>query len=180
LDVPDRDDRRSILSVLSRVSRTANTGSRAGIRDLTRQVAGELLERNASIVSASTRSKRFRSRRAAERDFNQLSFKERSKFEVETVSKFGGVDYSAGVESSSGAAGVGNSTMAVVTIVMALDGDLAKASQINSMNDLEEALRRIAVNAKVKDRLQSVEILWTPEDRSDTLSMRCARRLSRS
>jgi Protein of unknown function (DUF1517) len=169
LDVPDRDDSNSILSVLSRLSSTASTDSRVGIRNLTSEVALELLRRKASVVSALTRSNHFRDPLAAERDFNQLSVEERSKFEQETVSKFGGVDYSAGVKSSIGADGDGKATMAVVTIVMALEGDSTKVSQIDSMNDLEKALRRIAADAK--DCLECVEILWTPEDRSETLSM---------
>ena len=37
---------------------------------------------------------------------------------------------------------------------------------------MEEALRKIASDAKVDDCLQSAEILWTPEDRSETLTLR--------
>jgi uncharacterized membrane protein len=169
LDVPNRDHSNSILSVLSRLSTTASTDSRVGIQNLTSEVALELLRRKASVVSALTRSKYFRDPLAGERDFNQLSVKERSKFEQETVNKFRGVDYSTGVKSSKGADVDGKATMAVVTIVMALEGDSTKVSQIDSMNDLEEALRRIAADAK--DCLECVEILWTPEDRSETLSM---------
>jgi uncharacterized membrane protein len=122
-------------------------------------------------VSALTRSKHFRDPLAAERDFNLLSVKERSKYKQEMMGRFGGVDFSAGVNSRIGAACDGKATMAVVTIVMELDGR-TKMSKINSINDLEEALRRIAANTKVGDCLQRVEILWTPEDRSETLSIR--------
>jgi uncharacterized membrane protein len=62
--------------------------------------------------------------------------------------------------------------MAVVTLVMAIDGDSTKLSSIRSMADVEEALRKIAADAKVDDALQSCEILWTPEDRSETLTLR--------
>jgi uncharacterized membrane protein len=173
LEVPNRDDPGSILSALNRISRTARTDSRVGIQNLTSQVALELLRRKSSIVSASTRSKHFRDRQKAERDFNQVSVKERSKFEQETTSKFGGVDYSAGDRDRLPGTGVdGKATMAVVTIVMAIDGDSTQLGQIRSMTDLENALQKIASDAKVEDCLQSVEILWTPEDRSETLTLR--------
>jgi uncharacterized membrane protein len=63
--------------------------------------------------------------------------------------------------------------MAVVTLVLAIDGDSTQIpTKINSIGDVEEALRKIASDAKVEDCLQSVEILWTPEERTETLSRR--------
>lgn len=172
LEVPNRDDRNSILSVLSRLSDTARTDSRVGIQNLTSQVALELLRRKSSIVSGSTRYKHFGDRNKAQRDFNSLAVKERGKFEQETVSKYGGVDY--GLEGSRFKADASGSqaTVAVVTIMMAIDGDSTKLPKINSIQDLEDALRKIATDAKVDSCLQSAEILWTPEDRSETLTMR--------
>jgi uncharacterized membrane protein len=171
LEVPNRDDRNSILSVLERLAQTSRTDSRVGIQNLTSQVALELLRRKSSIVSASTRYKHFRSREQAQRDFNSLSIKERGKFEQETVSKYGGVDYSSRVSGSSSAAS-DKATVAVVTIMLAIDGDSTKLPSVNSLQDVEEALRKIASDAKVDDCLQSAEILWTPEDRSETLTLR--------
>lgn len=172
LEVPNRDDRNSILSVLHRLSETARTDSRIGIQNLTSQVALELLRRKSSIISASTRYKHFNDRRKAERDFNSLAVKERGKFEQETVSKYGGVDYSFGPGSANRGGGTDQATIAVVTIMMAIDGDSTKVPTINSIQDVEEALRKIASDAKVDSCLQSAEILWTPEDRSETLTLR--------
>ena len=62
--------------------------------------------------------------------------------------------------------------MAVVTLVIAVDGDSTKLPKIRSIGDVEEALRRIASDFKVEDCHQSAEILWTPEDRSETLTRR--------
>lgn len=172
LDVSNRDDSNSILSVLNRLSKTASTDSRVGIQNLTSQVALELLRRKASIISASTRYKHFNDRNAAQRDFNSLSIKERGKFEQETVSKYGGVDYSSS-DSRGGEGGApSKATVAVVTIMMAIDGDQTKVPKINSIQDVENALRLIASNTKVEDCLQGAEILWTPEDRSETLTLR--------
>jgi uncharacterized membrane protein len=173
LEVPNRDDSNSILGVLNRLASTSKTDSRVGIQNLTSQVALELLRRRSSIVSASGSSKHFGDRNKAGREYQSRSVQERSKFEKESVSKYGGVDYgSEGGPSVGSLAGNGKATMAVVTLVLTIDGDSIKVPSINSVADVEEALRRVASDAKVDDCLQSAEILWTPEDRSETLSLR--------
>lgn len=168
MEVPNRDDPNSILGVLDRLSQTARTDSRVGIQNLTSQVALELLRRRSSITSAASSYNHFRDETKAGREFQSRSVKERSKFEREVVSKYGGVDYSAkgGSKGSTGA----KATMAVVTIILSIAGDSTKIPKINSISDVEEALRKMASDAKVDDCLQSAEILWTPEDRSETLS----------
>jgi uncharacterized membrane protein len=121
-------------------------------------------------VSASTKYKHFNDRSQALREFNSRSITERSKFESETVSNYGGVDYG-----SRGGGGYGSdnkATMAVVTILLTIDGDSTKLPQISSVRDVEDALRKIASDSKVDTCLQSAEILWTPEDRSETLTAR--------
>jgi uncharacterized membrane protein len=55
---------------------------------------------------------------------------------------------------------------------LAIDGDSSKVGKVQSIGSVEEALRMIAADAKVDECLQSLEILWTPEDRSETLSPR--------
>jgi uncharacterized membrane protein len=174
MEVPNRSDPNSILSVLDRLSRTARTDSRVGIQNLSSQVALELLRRKSAIVSASTRYKHFGDRNKAQRDFNELSIRERGKFEQETISKYGGVDYSDGSGNSSKLSSPSDSkaTMAVITIMLAIDGDSTKVRTIQSIKDVEDALRQIASDVKVDDCLQGAEILWTPEDSRETLSMR--------
>merc|ERR1711957_756135 len=100
LEVPDRDDRNSLLSVLGRLSQTARTDSRVGIQNLSSQVALEILRRRSSIVSATTSNKNFKNSNQATREFNDRSIQERSKFESETVSQYGGVDYGSSSSSS--------------------------------------------------------------------------------
>ena len=119
------------------------------------------MRRKSAIVSASTEYKHFKSRSEALREFNSQAIKERSKFERENTRLF-----KTSTESSSKA------TMAVVTMVFAIDGDSTKIPRIGSISDVEEALRKIASDSKMDDCLQSVEILWTPEDRSETLTMK--------
>lgn len=171
LDVADRDDPTSILGALERLSTTARTDSRMGIQNLSSQVALELLRRKSSISAATTEYQHFRSRDQAQREFNSLSVQERGKFEKESISKFGGVDYSSGESTVTGGFN-DKATMAVVTLVLAVDGDSTKVPQIRSMSDVENALRKIASDVRVSDCLQGAEILWTPEDRTETLSFR--------
>jgi len=174
IEVPNRDDPNSILSVLNRLSQTASTDSRVGVQSLTNQVAIELLRRKSSIISASSDYRHFNDRAKAGRDYEVRSIKERSKFERESVSKYGGVDYSSpqGLLQGMGNNALPKATVAVITLVMAIDGDATKVPRINSISNVEEALRLIASNSKVDDCLQSVEILWTPEERTETLSIR--------
>ena len=179
LEIPNRDDRNSILTVLDRLAQTAKTDSRVGVQDLTHQVALELLRRKSSIVSAHTESKHFRGANSekAQREFNLRAIQERGKFEEETVSRYGGVDYASQrpmSSSSSSSPGAYNdkATMAVVTLVIAIDGDSTKFPTIQSIGDVEDALRRLATDVKVDQCLQSAEILWTPQDRSETLTRR--------
>lgn len=170
LQVPQRDDPNSILSVLRKLSQTAKTNKRLGIQQLTSQVALEVLRRKSSIVSASSSYKHYRNSSKAQQDYQAKAIRERSKFETETVSKFGGVDYSSKIQSTS--SNNDNATMAVVTLLLEIQGDSTSLPRISSLSDAEEALRTIASDSLVSDCLQSVEILWTPEDRSETLSLR--------
>jgi len=173
LDVPNRDDPRSILGALDKLSKTAQTDKRVGIQNLSSQVALELLRRRSSIVSASGSSQHYGSREKALRNFQQKSVQERSKFENETVNKFGGVDYGSASKMLKGDNDANDkATMAVVTIILAIDGDSTKINKIRDVTDVEQALEQIASNAKVGDCLQSAEILWTPTDRSETLRLR--------
>lgn len=170
LQVPDRDDKSSILSALDKISKTAKTDSRVGIQNLSSQVALEVLRRRSSIVSASSSTQHFSNRPKALKAFQNLSVRERSRFEIETVSKFGGVDYSSSsstklLESDDES----KATMAVITLVLAIDGDSTKLHKIKGLSDVEQALKKIASDSMVGDCLQSAEILWTPEDRSETL-----------
>jgi uncharacterized membrane protein len=170
LDVPNRNDPNSILSVLDRLATTSKTDSRMGVQNLTSQVALEILRRKSSIAAGYSRVKHFNDRNKAQRDFNSLSVEERSKFEKEMVSRYGGVDYSQ--SSSKGVSSGSQATMAVITFVLSIDGDSTKVPTIRSLQDVETALRKIASDVKVDDCLTGAEILWTPEDKSETLTFR--------
>ena len=173
LEVPNRDSPNSILSSLDRLSRTARTDSRVGLQDLTSQVAIELLRRKSSIVAASTRASHYRDENKAQREYNNISIRERGKFQRETVSKYGEVDYSDTRQSTPSE--YSKATVAVVTIVVLIDGDStskALSGKVNSIRDVEDALSRLAADVKVDNCLRGAEILWTPEERDETLTMK--------
>lgn len=168
VDVSNRDDPNSLLSVLARLAKSADTRDRKGVQNLTSQVALEVLRRKTSIQAASSNYQHYRDISKAERQFNQWSVEQRSKFEQENSSVFSGIDRS--TKRIRQSVGDGNATMAVVTFVLAIQGDSTKVPKILSLKNVEEALRKIATDSKVDDCLLSAEILWTPEDRSETLT----------
>lgn len=175
LNVPQKDSSSSILTFLSRLSRTARTDSRVGVSNLVSQVALELLRQRRSAFAASSKFTHYRDGDKAQRDYSALTIQERSKFERESISNYGGVDYNKDGTSMKSPSLVGDTyspqaTAAVVTIILCIDGDSTKLPTINSVTDLEQALTTIASDAKVDDCLRSAEVLWTPEDSDDTLS----------
>lgn len=175
LDVSNRDQNDAIMNVLERLANTAKTDSRVGLQNLTSQVALELLRRKQEIVAVSMSSKHFREESQAQREFNKVSVKERGKFQRETVSKYGGVDYSMTNTDTPTSPYSAKATVAVVTIVLHIDGDSTSkqlSSKVNSIRDVEDALSKIAADSKVDDCLRGVEILWTPQERDETLTMR--------
>ena len=88
---------------------------------------------------------------------------------------YGGVDNSDSRERKGPGDYSSKATVAVVTIVMMVDGDSTSkqlSNRVNSIRDVEDALSRIAADAKADQCLRGAEILWTPEERDETLTMR--------
>jgi uncharacterized membrane protein len=84
------------------------------------------------------------------------------------VNNFGGNDNTE--RSSTAVDDPYRATAAVVSINLAIEGDSTKFSKIKTRNELRAALSRVAADSQIEDCLLSAEILWTPEDRSETLS----------
>lgn len=172
LNVPRRNDSSSILMYLDRLSASARTDSRVGVSNLVSQVALELLRQKRSIFAADANFKHYKDGNSAQREFNSMAIRERSKFERESISKFGGVDYAERGTRRITDGFNPQATAAVVTLLISIDGDSTKLPRINSIGDLEKALTRIATDVKVDDCLRSAEVLWTPEDPNDVLTER--------
>ena len=84
------------------------------------------------------------------------------------MNNFGGKDNSE--RSNKAVDGPYRATAAVVSINLAIEGDSTKFSKIKTRNELRAALSRVAADSQIEDCLLSGEIMWTPEDRSETLS----------
>jgi len=171
LNVPNRNDPNNILNFLSRISRSANTDSREGVASLVSQVALELLRQRRSIFAASTTSKNYGNVNEAQRAFNIAGVKERSKFERETDYGQGKekriLDHGQGKEKS---VMISGATAAVITLLIAIDGDSTILPGISSISDVEQSLTRIASDVKLDSSLRSAEILWAPDQEQDVMS----------
>jgi len=133
-------------------------------------VATELLKQQATtLMSAYSFHEHFEDALDAERAYHRLTIGERSKFVHEGTDLY----QTSGLYDSWGATAqrrkiakkAPENTMAVVSIIMAIQGDQTKvATPMNSRQDVVDALTMIANHSSVDDCLQSVEILWTPDD----------------
>lgn len=121
------------------------------------------------MVSAGSTYQHFSTASDAQREFNQVSIKQRSKFDKESVNKYSGKDMSEEVTRNTEDT-MSRATAAVVTINVSIEGDQTRLPKIRSRKDLVSALSRLASDAPVEDCLLSAEVLWAPGSRSETLS----------
>jgi uncharacterized membrane protein len=84
-----------------------------------------------------------------------------------TVNKFGDRDLSEGKTTK---ATDMQTTSAVVTIHLAIQGDSTKLSGFRLRADMINNLRRIASDAQVEDCLVAAEVDWSPSEPGETLS----------
>lgn len=84
VNVPKRDSPSSVLSKLDYLAETAQTDSRVGLQNLVSEVSLELLRQTQSVVSVSSSYSHYNEYNKAQRDYNKLSIRERSKFQRET------------------------------------------------------------------------------------------------
>lgn len=85
-----------------------------------------------------------------------------------TVNKYGTEDLSEVYNSNKGSNS--KATEALVTILIAIEGNTSKLVPIKNRDSVLAALNRLAVDAQVDDCLLSAEVAWSPEDRSETVS----------
>ncbi|MGQ4649700.1 DUF1517 domain-containing protein [Lyngbya aestuarii] len=164
-------DARNLQKELNDLARTADTGSAAGRAQVLQESTLALLRHPEYWVYAATASQQT-SLEAAEAKFNQFSLAERSKFTEETLSNFNNQLRQGSTTTASESSGEMVATQApseyiVVTILAATEGKL-ELPTINSLNDLNQALRQMG--GVSSDRLLAVEVLWTPQAEGDTLT----------
>jgi len=177
LDIADRDDPNNALARIGDIAKKANIRSRKGVQSLVADVSLELLRQEASVSAACSSYSHNKSEGAAERTYYQLSTVERSKFDRESINKFGGkngleeiIDDADNVGRVSGEPPQNKATSAVVTLIFQIEGDQTKIPTLTSRSDLKNALLRIAADAQTEEALLGAEVLWTPERRGDSIT----------
>lgn len=168
-------DARSLQADLNRIGMNANTGSSAGLAQVLQESTLALLRHPEYWAYGSTESTKARLE-AAEAQFNRLALAERSKFSEETLSNVNNQLRQAAVAKSLPSGGdplvlsdlsAGVAEYIVVTLLVATQGDL-KLPSVNSSDDLRRALSQLG--SVSSDRLLALEVLWTPQADTDTLS----------
>ena len=158
---------RSLQLELDAIANKADMDTPQGMLYVLQETVLSLLRHPDYCVYGSSGNKSCKSVAEAESKFSELSLEERSKFEAETLVNVG----KAGVRRSSTSAGAGSEAaneFILVTLLVAADGPL-KLPPVSSLEELKTALKRLgAVRA---DALQAVEVLWTPQEEGDTLTL---------
>lgn len=159
---------RELKTDLDRIAQTGNTGSSAGLAKVLQETNLALLRHPEYWVYASATSEQTRLV-SAEAKFNHLALTERSKFQAETLS-----NVKEQIQDTSGTLVKTQDTLTqapgeyiVVTLVVAAQGKI-KLPDIKSDQDLRQALNEIGSISG--DQLLALEVLWTPQAESDTLS----------
>ncbi len=156
---------RAIQSQLSDIVQNANTETPEGLQQELQEVILALLRmpENWSHVSASSQT--VKTREEAETLFNQASIAERSNFSVETLTNVGGrVNTKAFTPNPD----EDPASYIVVTLIIGTADDKPLFGEVRTTEALKATLEKLAsINA---DYLMVFELLWSPQDESDSLT----------
>lgn len=148
---------------LSQLSLRVNTDTPEGLLELLQESALILL-RHSEYWSHVLSSSQSISIDKAQQAFNQLSLAERSKFNAETLSNMHGNLTQKTVVSPDDE----TAAYIVVTLLAGTAHDRRLFQDIRSAEDLKTALEKLA--ATPSDYLMTFELLWSPQDESDSLT----------
>lgn len=159
---------RGLKADLDRIAQTGNTSSSSGLVKVLQETNLALLRHPEYWVYASAESEQTRLV-SAEAKFNHLALTERSKFQAETLSnvKQQIQDTDGALTQTEDALTQAPGEYIVVTLVVASQGKL-NLPTVKSDQDLRQALNQ--VGSVSSDQLLALEVLWTPQAESDTLS----------
>jgi len=151
----------SLYGRLNSLAEGSNTWSEEGLRNLVQESTLALLRSEEDWVAG--RSQTFQKNPLGGGDdvdsaFNQALLQERAKFEEENTGKSGGLG-----------GGRNQPSHMVVTVLVALR-DAPNLPQIRGLEDMRAALAMTSARASIEENLLAAEVLWTPEDPSDTMS----------
>ena len=157
---------RDVQSYLTDLSYNADLETPEGRVEFLQEVALTLLRKPEYWSHVLSSSQTVKSREEAGQVFEQLSIAERSKFSAETFSNVEGQirerqDMNDDDDNDPAA-------YIVVTLLIGTEDDNPLFGSIHSTEELEQALQRVA--AISTDYLLVVELLWTPQQETDSLS----------
>ncbi|EKX43801.1 hypothetical protein GUITHDRAFT_110255 [Guillardia theta CCMP2712] len=158
----------SLLGTVARLARDCDSRSQRSMASLVSDVSLALLRREVDWVSAAVETKTVKDITEGENIFSQMSFTERAKVERETFNLVAGKDKSEARSSETKLEDIGKSTMAVITMVVAMEGK--KLPEIRDSKSLKEALMSLGTEALNEDSLVAAELLWVPEEPWESLT----------
>jgi uncharacterized membrane protein len=156
---------RYIQERLTDLSIHADTETPEGLTEMLRETVLALMRTPENWTHVSATSQAVRGRQQAAQLFEQLSIAERSKFTAETLVKVGGKVRRQALERR----GQDPAAYIVVTLLLGTEDDRPLFSdKIYSTAELQAALKR--VGAITPAYLLIYELLWSPQDPSDSLT----------
>ncbi len=156
---------REIQSHLTDLSLSADLDTPEGLTEFLQESALSLLRHPEYWTHVQTHSETVKSREEAGRVFEQLSIQERSKFSAETLSNVGGKIRQNQARSHSEG---DPASYLVVTLLLGTEDDHPLFGPIHSAEELRSALQQVA--AITPDYLLVFELLWSPQESTDSLS----------
>jgi uncharacterized membrane protein len=156
---------RELQRDLTQLAEQADLSTNQGLSELLRETVLALLRNPEYWTHARARSQTLKNREEASRLFERLSLEERSKFSMETLVNVGGEVRRQAMSSGRDA---DPAAYIVVTLLVGTADDYPLIKTIHSTAELRQALQRLG--AISPDYLLIYELLWTPQDESDSLS----------
>lgn len=149
---------------LSNLTTSADTDSVAGLLELMKESV-LILRRNENHWTHVASSSKSMDISNAESEFDVLSFNERSKFSGESLSN---VEGKITTRESRQTDSDGFPAYIVVTLIIGSADDRALFSQINNVEELQQALQTLS--GMREDYLMKFELLWTPQAANEYLT----------
>ncbi len=156
---------RPLQQALNQIALGANLSTAQGLAAQLQETVLTLLRYPEYWSHCALQSQTLRGRQTGAELFERLSLQERSKFRVETLANRGGqierrsLPYPPAGEEAA---------YLVVTLILGTTHDRPLVSPVSSVTDLRRALQTLgSISA---DQLLVYELLWTPQDPTDSLS----------
>jgi uncharacterized membrane protein len=156
---------RGVQKRLEEFASTGDTSSEAGLAELLRQTALELMREKDAIRYALVEPSGPFSLTSGESKMNGAAMAERSRYQLERVRGAEGQ-----LRRSNAAATVGQEALEflVVTVLIATRAALGELAKVDDRSGLDRALA--AVGAVPANALLGLEVIWTPADPEDSLT----------